>query len=77
MHNEFRGDERKKERKQFLLVGRLLEQRGLTLKREKERESEAVDENKSEKCYESGEAKVADNLEHQHHIILSYSILPF
>lgn len=30
--------------------------------RERERESYAVDENKSKKCHESGEAKVADNL---------------
>jgi len=40
LHNEFRGDEGKKERKQFLLVGWLLEQRGFTLKRERERERE-------------------------------------
>ena len=36
-----------------------------------------MDENKSEKCYESGKAKVADNLEYQRHGILSYFILPF
>lgn len=59
----FRGDEGKKERKQFLLVGRLIRADGINFEeRKRDRESYAVYENKSEKCYESGKAKVADNL---------------